>query len=64
MNAIWGQAFRPFFMFGALFAVLAIAGWGLLLNGNIQFSPYGNVMFWHQHEMLFGFVAALCSHTH
>lgn len=59
MKAIWGQAFRPMFLGASLFAGLAMLTWGLLLNGMIQFTPYANVMFWHQHEMLFGFVAAV-----
>lgn len=59
MNAIWGQAFRPFFLFGAFFAALAIGLWGLALNGQLSLSFYGHALFWHQHEMLFGFVAAI-----
>lgn len=59
MKAIWGQAFRPMFLAASVFAGLAMLAWGLLLNGIIQFTPYANVMFWHQHEMLFGFVAAV-----
>jgi len=53
------QAFRPMFLFGAIFSVIAMGLWGLALSGNIQLSPYYNVVFWHQHEMLFGFVAAI-----
>ncbi|MCL4409497.1 MAG: NnrS family protein [Gammaproteobacteria bacterium] len=59
MKAIWGQAFRPFFLFGALFAALAIGLWGLVLNGQFSLSFYGHALFWHQHEMLFGFVVAI-----
>lgn len=59
MKALWGQAFRPMFLGASLFAGLAMLTWALLLNGVIQFTPYANVMFWHQHEMLFGFVAAV-----
>ncbi|RUO43084.1 NnrS family protein [Aliidiomarina taiwanensis] len=53
------QAFRPMFLFGALFSVLAMALWGLVLSGAVSLNPYANVVFWHQHEMLFGFVAAI-----
>src|SRR5690554_954471 len=53
------QAFRPMFLFGALFSVLAMTLWGLVLAGTISLNPYSNVVFWHQHEMLFGFVAAI-----
>src|SRR5690554_3205008 len=53
------QAFRPMFLFGALFSVIAMVLWGLALSGTIQLTPYYNVMFWHRHEMIFGFVAAI-----
>ncbi len=52
-------AFRPFFWFGALFSVLSIATWGLTYTGQIEFSPYGGSLFWHVHEMLFGFTVAI-----
>lgn len=58
-TALMQQAFRPFFLGGAFFAAFAIALWGLSLNGLVSFSPYSGLMFWHQHEMLFGFVAAI-----
>lgn len=53
------QAFRPMFLFGAIFSAVAMALWGLVLTGTVQLNPYSNVVFWHQHEMLFGFVAAI-----
>ncbi|MDP4528425.1 NnrS family protein [Alkalimonas delamerensis] len=53
------QAFRPLFLFGALFSLLAMLLWGLALSGLIALQPYGDLLFWHQHEMLFGFVAAI-----
>lgn len=52
-------AFRPLFWLGALFSVLSIAVWGLAFTGKLPFSPYGGVYFWHSHEMLFGFTAAI-----
>ncbi len=59
--AIFQQAFRPLFLAGSLFSVIAILLWGGLLTGNITFAPYGNILFWHGHEMLFGFaIAILC----
>ncbi|MFU8785537.1 NnrS family protein [Aliidiomarina sp.] len=59
LTAILRQAFRPMFLFGALFSVIAMALWGLALAGKIQLNVYHNVMFWHQHEMIYGFVAAI-----
>lgn len=55
---LWRQAFRPFFLFGSLFGIVAIALWLSFLNGYLVFSPYDNPVFWHAHEMIFGFVAA------
>ncbi|HKI73490.1 MAG TPA: NnrS family protein [Pseudomonadales bacterium] len=52
-------AFRPFFLFGATFAVIAMAAWIATLNGWWNVSLYGGPFFWHVHEMLFGFVAAI-----
>ena len=53
------QAFRPMFLFGALFSVIAMALWAMMLTGRLELNTYHNVIFWHQHEMLFGFVAAI-----
>lgn len=53
------QAFRPMFLFGAAFSVLAMLLWALMLRGTLQLNVYHNAIFWHQHEMLFGFVAAI-----
>lgn len=57
--AIWDLAFRPFFLFGSVFAILAMVLWGLFLNGSFVFEPYGDIRFWHIHEMLFGFIGAI-----
>jgi len=54
-------AFRPFFLLGALFSALSIGVWGLTFTGHIEFSPLGGSLFWHTHEMLFGFAVAIIS---
>lgn len=51
-------AFRPLFLLAALFALLAVGGWAGVLLG-WRFEPYGGSYWWHAHEMLFGFVAAV-----
>lgn len=56
---IWQQAFRPFFLFGSAFAVIAMVLWLAFLHGWVSFSPHGGLRFWHAHEMLFGFVGAI-----
>jgi len=54
-----GLAFRPFFWLGAVFLLLSLALWSLFWQGSILVSPYGGMLWWHQHEMLFGFTAAI-----
>jgi uncharacterized protein involved in response to NO len=53
--------FRPFYLGGALFGVLAMLVWLAALHG---VSPAGRMpsltgILWHAHEMIFGFVAAI-----
>lgn len=55
---LWRQAFRPFFLFGSAFGMIAMALWLSLLNGQLYFSPLASPLFWHSHEMIFGFVSA------
>ncbi|MDW7745500.1 NnrS family protein [Halomonas sp.] len=52
-------AFRPFFLLAALFSVLSLGVWFAFWHGDILLRPFGGLMFWHQHEMLFGFAAAV-----
>lgn len=59
LTPILRQAFRPLFLLGAGFSALAILLWGLTLAGKISLPVYGNSIFWHSHEMLFGFVVAI-----
>lgn len=51
--------FRPFFLFGAAFAVIAIFIWLLMLQGKSDFTPFGGGYWWHLHEMIFGFASAI-----
>ncbi|WP_417666577.1 NnrS family protein [Pseudidiomarina sp.] len=53
------QAFRPMFLLGASFSAIAMLLWILTLAGTISLPVYGNVLVWHAHEMIFGFVAAI-----
>lgn len=52
-------AFRPFFMLGALFSMLCVALWASAFSGAVQLDVYGGILWWHMHEMLFGFVSAI-----
>lgn len=56
---IWRQAHRPFLLFGVLFGSFTPLFWVFLLQGTISSQPYGGGLFWHAHEMLFGFVGAI-----
>ena len=57
--ALWSYGFRPFFLGGAIWAVLSMALWiaslihGLPLRGDI------GPALWHAHEMIFGFAPAI-----
>ncbi|MGS2743558.1 NnrS family protein [Halomonas sp. LS-001] len=52
-------AFRPLFLLGALFSILAMLAWLAFWHGNLWITPYGGMLWWHQHEMLFGFGSAI-----
>lgn len=51
--------FRPFFFFGALWAVAALALWFGALAGLEAIPSVFEPLAWHRHEMLFGFVGAV-----
>ena len=52
--------FRPFFLAGSLFALLAIPLWIAALSGALgNWQPAGGWLAWHRHELLFGFGAAI-----
>ncbi|WP_343349283.1 NnrS family protein [Pseudomonas sediminis] len=55
----WRLGFRPFFVAGALFAVLAIALWAAALHGLTNPAVPGGMLAWHRHEMPFGFGLAI-----
>ena len=52
-------AFRPFFLLASLFSIFALLFWSAILSGHISVNTYGGSLWWHMHEMLFGFVAAI-----
>lgn len=51
--------FRPFFLSGAVFSVVAILLWLLMYKGAINIAPLGGGYWWHIHEMIFGFGCAI-----
>jgi uncharacterized protein involved in response to NO len=52
-------AFRPFFLGGALFSLVALTLWGGFWLSGGEWTPYGGWLWWHAHEMLFGFASAI-----
>jgi len=55
---LWGRAFRPFFLLGAVHAALVVPWWTLVWLGMVPAPGWAMPTWWHAHEMLFGFVAA------
>ncbi len=51
--------FRPFFLGGAVFSLIAITLWLLMYRGVANIIPYGGGYWWHIHEMIFGFGSAI-----
>lgn len=51
--------FRPFFLFGALWAAIAIPIWLTAFAGEYQLPSRLAPVIWHVHEMIFGYGAAV-----
>lgn len=58
---LFSYGFRPFFLGGALWAVLAMTLWILAMSGHGQPGGAYGAANWHMQEMLFGFGAAVLS---
>ena len=56
--ALWGRGFRPFFLFGALYASVGVPFWITVWRGLLPAPGWLWPSAWHAHEMLFGVVAA------
>tara|TARA_B110000908_G_scaffold171453_1_gene234265 strand:- start:399 stop:1604 length:1206 start_codon:yes stop_codon:yes gene_type:complete len=52
-------AFRPLFLGGTLFSIIIIAWWSYFWLNPFNWQPYGGPIWWHGHEMLFGFGASI-----
>ncbi|MFB9214778.1 NnrS family protein [Vibrio sinaloensis] len=51
--------FRPFFLLGSVYAVLAIAVWVWMFQSGQPSQLQVPALWWHVHEMLFGFAMAI-----
>lgn len=58
-GSLWSLGFRPFFLFGSLHALVALAVWIAFQLGWIDRPGSLDPILWHAHEMLFGFTAAI-----
>ena len=57
-KTILALGFRPFYLLAGLLAVVGMSLWLLSYTGAAQFGVYLQGVFWHSHEMFFGFLAA------
>ena len=57
--AVFSFGFRPFFLFGAVWAALAMVLWILMLSGVLTLPTHFDPVSWHAHEFLFGYLGAI-----
>lgn len=57
--ALFSFGFRPFFLGAALWAVLSMGLWVSLLSGAIDLPIAFDMVSWHAHELLFGYLGAV-----
>lgn len=58
ISQLFSYPFRIFFLSMTVLAMLAIPVWVLQISGAIELPLAMPGLFWHQHEMLFGFLSA------
>jgi uncharacterized protein involved in response to NO len=56
---LFALGFRPFYTLAGIFAVAAVAVWLLSLAAVFHIGGYLPGVFWHSHEMVFGFATAV-----
>lgn len=54
-GVLLARGFRPFYLLAAVFAILAVLVWLLTFTGVPHAEGYLRGIFWHSHEMVFGF---------
>ena len=57
--AILSYGFRPFFLFGAIWAALVVAIWLPMLGGWLTLPTALSPLEWHAHELVYGYVPAI-----
>ncbi|WP_282059316.1 NnrS family protein [Roseobacter litoralis] len=56
---VFSYGFRPFFLFGAVWAAMAMVLWVLMLSGYFALPTRLDPPSWHAHELLFGYLGAI-----
>lgn len=56
---LFSYGFRPFFLAAALWAIVSIGLWVAFLNYGVPLAQDYGALYWHAHEMLFGFAPAV-----
>jgi uncharacterized protein involved in response to NO len=57
--ALLSYGFRPFFLFGALWAALAVVLWLPMMSGHLVLPSMLTPLEWHVHELVYGYVPAI-----
>ena len=57
--ALLSYGFRPFFLFGALWAAFAVILWLPMLSGHLILPSTLTPLEWHIHELVYGYVPAI-----
>ncbi len=59
-TALFNLGFRPFFLFGSVYAVISIFVWVQVYSGQSSHTlSFSSPMLWHAHEMIFGYAMAV-----
>lgn len=59
-HPVLGRGFRPFFLMGAIYAVIMVPLWVLQMQGTLfVHNIFDDPVLWHGHEMLYGFTMAI-----
>ncbi|WFU04917.1 NnrS family protein (plasmid) [Rhizobium sp. CB3171] len=56
---LFSYGFRPFFLAAAVWAIISIDLWVLFLSRGLPIAEEYGAIYWHAHEMLFGFASAI-----
>lgn len=57
--AFFSYGFRPFFFLSGVFSALAMLAWVLMFSGIWQPTQISDMLAWHVHEMLYGYLGAV-----